>query len=100
MGKSYQIAIIRVPKLDNFGLIKEGLSLGTVRNVRTRLLSLNENIFIPDWLVPIEDNYQALEEEFLGLKLSERIDLSTKNKVLVPICNIWLGRGFEPASAI
>jgi hypothetical protein len=56
------------------------------------LLSLGKNITIfngklfiepNDWLVPIKDNYQLLEEEFLGLKLSNIEDLSTKNKTII-----------------
>ena len=45
-----------------------------------------------DWLVPIRENYKALEEAYLGLELTEVEDFNLKNDVLETICSSWLGR--------
>ena len=72
------------------------LPLGKSITILDGKLSIEPN----DWLVSIKENYQSLEEEFLGLKLSNIEDLSIKNKVLEPICNTWLAIANEVGTRI
>ena len=67
------------------------LSLGKSITIFNGKLSIESN----DWLIPIKDSYQLLEEEFFGLKLSESMDLSTKNEVLRLICKTWMPQGVK-----
>ena len=52
----------------------------------------NEKLFIEsnDWLVPIKNSYPALEKEYAGLELTEKLDTKAQTEALFSIRTRWL----------
>ena len=45
-----------------------------------------------DWLVPIDEGYKQLEEQYLKLELENNGDFELENEIFEPLCRTWLGR--------
>jgi len=44
-----------------------------------------------DWLVPIDEGYKQLEEQYLKLELENSGDFELENEIFEPLCRTWLG---------
>ena len=61
------------------------MTLGNKITIKDGNLSIEPN----EWLIPIKEKYQPLEERFLGLEPAESLFNTRKNEALVSVCSQW-----------
>ncbi len=82
-------AFLRANKMGKAGLeLKKEilLALGKMPIMRDKKLTIESN----DWLVPIKNEYPALEKKYRGLELRENLDNTAQTEALDSIRTHWL----------